>query len=343
MRNQIQPQESPEILAFDDMQQRLFAFEALLRNQSTMQAVEPGSKLERAGLAVIEMLASYKKEIPHDRKRDYREEWRRAVSLSDILRKVLFWQKHPAFNQLWPHILLLLGDGEIAQNVWSPKEDGDANKVFELYSALLALPLCNGITMDDPERSSGGTNPDIIAEIAGTKWTFACKVMHSPLAKSLLDRVRDGITQINRSVAHKFAQRGIVVISLKNVLRHNELWPIVVEPGTQDIIYQTYPDAKSLRQLLECECKRYQTELLQLLGGAQGFRDVFAGSSAEPFILVHLCTVVGLVYDSKPTHSLIRMLGCINVDPLSSDAQSLCEGLNEVLQDTYLAPPSATN
>src|SRR6266853_4942318 len=147
---QNQPKESPEILAFDDMQKRLFAFEALLRRRNASNVIEPDSKFERAGLAVVEMLATYKKELPHDKSRDYREQWRRAASLSDILRKVLHWQAHPAFNQLWPHILLLLGDNEIAQNVWSPKEDGGANKVFELYSALLTLPLCSTIKMDDP-------------------------------------------------------------------------------------------------------------------------------------------------------------------------------------------------
>src|SRR6266478_6081836 len=92
--------------------------------------------------------------IAHDLKRDYRSEWRRAISLSDMLRKILFLEKHRAFDRLWPHVLLLLGNSEIPQNVWSPKEDQDANKVFELYAALLALPFCNSIHMDDPDTSS---------------------------------------------------------------------------------------------------------------------------------------------------------------------------------------------
>src|SRR5688572_16292555 len=106
--------------------------------------------------------------------------------------------------------------------------------------------------MDDPEKSSGGTNPDIIAEIGGVPWTIACKVMHSPLTKSLLDRVREGIDQINRSVAHKSAQREMVMISLKNVLNHNELWPIAFEDKTNEIIYQTFLDSMIPRRLLEC-------------------------------------------------------------------------------------------
>jgi hypothetical protein len=326
--------ESPELFAFGDMQRRLFEFEELLRNRTKIAAVAPGSVLEHAGLAVMKLLATYKREMSHDRQQDHREEWRKAISLSDILRKVLSSQRHPAFDQLWPHILLLLGNSEIAQNVWSPKEDGGANKVFELYVALLALPLCRSISMDDPVKSSGGDNPDVIAEIEGISWTMACKVMHSTLAKSLLDRVRDGILQIDRSVAHSPAHRGIVVISLKNVLNHNELWPITREQITNDVIYQAYLDSGLLRKILECECKRYESELLELLGGKQGFRDLFAGSRAEPLILVHLSTVVGLLHNGRPAHSLLRMLGSINVDPLPPKAMALCSSMNEVLQDT---------
>jgi len=112
----------------------------------------------------------------------------------------------------------------------------------------------------------------------------------------------------------------------------------LIEEGTKEIIYQVYVDSMVPRRLLECECRRYHNELLQLLGGEQGFRDVFAGSHAEPLVLVHLCTVVGLIYNGKPTHSLIRMLGCINVDVLSPQVGSICNSMNEILQDTYLQP-----
>jgi len=328
-----QLKEPPQILAFEEMQKRIFEFEELLRNRTGIAPVAPGSKLERAALAVMEMLATCKKQVPHDKRRDYREEWRRALSFSDMLRKILNVKNHPAFDQLWPHILLLLGDNEIAQNVWSPKEDGGANKVFELYAGLLVLPLCSSIDMDDPVSSSGGKNPDIIAEIDGCSWALACKVMHTASEKSFLDRIRDGINQINRCVERGKAQRGIVVISLKNVLDHDKLWPITREPGTGDIIYATYLDELTPRRLLESECNRYQRELLELCGGPQGFRDIFAGSHAEPFILVHLCTAAGLEYNGRGRCALIRALGCVSVDPLSPQASKTCHSMNACLHD----------
>jgi hypothetical protein len=206
--------------------------------------------------------------------------------------------------------------------------------VFELYVALLVLPICTRIDLDDPNASSGGKNPDNIAEINGVSWTFACKAMHSPLAKSLLDRVRDGIKQIEATNATK----GIVVISLKNVLPHDQLWPVVREPETGDYIYFPYPDCSSVKQRLQSECNRYQTELLELLGGPEGFHNVFKGSRAYPAVLVHLCTVVSVLKDGHPAHHLIRMLGAICVEPLAADVQVVSWLMNEMLHESYLDP-----
>jgi hypothetical protein len=188
--------------------------------------------------------------------------------------------------------------------------------------------------LDDPNESSGGRNPDIIAEINGTSWAFACKTMHSSLAKSFLDRVRGGIKQIEATNANK----GLVVISLKNVLPHDHLWPVVREPETGDFIYFSYPDCSRVQQLLQAECNRYQTDLLELLGGPGGFRDVFNGSRVYPAILVHLCTVVSVLKDGRPAHHLIRMLGSIQIEPLAAEVQVVCWLMNEMLHESYLDP-----
>ena len=324
---------NPEIFTFGELQGLIFDFEKLVKEKNAV-LVEPGSKCEAAALAMMEMLATYKGEMPHNMKRDYREDWRRALSLGDILRKIMSLRNHPVFNTMWPHLMLLLGGGEIAQNLWSAKEDQNPNKVFELYVALLVLPVCTQMDLDDPNVSSGGKNPDIIAEINGESWAFACKAMHSPLAKSLLDRVRDGIEQIEATNAKK----GIVVISLKNVLPHNQLWPAEREPDTHDYIYFSYPDSSLVQQRLQAECNRYQTELLELLGGPEGFLNVFKGSRAFPTVLVHLCTAISVLKDGRPTPHLMRMLGAINVKPLAEDVEVVFWLMNEMLHESYLDP-----
>src|ERR1051325_2077811 len=140
---------NPEMFTFGELQAMVFDFEKLAMKKNA-PLVKGGSKFEAASLAMMEMLATYKREKPHDTKHDYREEWRRALSLGDILRKALSLRNHPLFDTIWPHLLLLLGDGEIAQNLWSAKEDQNPNKVFELYVALLVLPICTQIDLDDP-------------------------------------------------------------------------------------------------------------------------------------------------------------------------------------------------
>ena len=221
----------PTQFTYGEIENLFFEFEQLLKKQS--KTVPPGSKLEQAGLTAMQILGTYKKEIIHDCQKDCRDEWRRVLSMADILRKILSLQKCLAFNSIWPYILLLLGNGEIAQNIWSSKEDSHANYVFELYVALLTLPLCTAIDVEPPKKSAGGKNPDVIATIQGVPWGIACKVMHSHLAKSMLDRVRDGIKQINRCDK---IQNGLVVVSLKNVIPHDDIWPAIREPGTGDVI-----------------------------------------------------------------------------------------------------------
>jgi hypothetical protein len=324
---------NPEIFTLSELQDLAFAFETLAKKKNAT-LIEAGSKFEAASLVMMEMLDTFRREIPHDSKRDHRDDWRRALSLGDILRKVMAHQNHPLFDAIWPHLLLLLGDGEFAQNLFSPKEDQNPNKVFELYVALLILPLCSRMDLDDPEASSGGKNPDVIAEINGEKWAFACKAMHSPLTKSLLDRVRHGIEQIEVTDAAK----GVIVVSLKNVLNHEELWPVTQEPETGDYIYSCDPDRSRIEQCLQRECNRYQTELLELLGGLQGFRNVFSGSRVYPVILVHLCTVGSVRKNGHPTFQLIRMLASIQTEPLPDEVQEVFWLMNEMLHERYLAP-----
>lgn len=322
----------PDKYTYGEIEHLFLEFKKLLKKQAKI--VPSGSNLEQAGLTAIQMLATYKKEISHNHKKDYRNEWRRALSMADILRKILSLQKYPAFDSIWPHILLLLGNGEFAQNLWSPKEDAHANKVFELYAALLTLPLCTSIDLDHPRTSAGGKNPDVIATVQGVTWGIACKVMHSPLAKSMLDRVREGIEQINRC---EKIQNGFVMVSLKNVIPHDLIWPAVVNPKNQEFIYFPYPDDEIPVRLLKEECKRYEIELLQLVGGKAGFRALFQGSKVEPIILVHLCTVASILRKGQPTFTLMKMLVAITVDdPLPDTVGKFAAALNEVLHDKYL-------
>jgi hypothetical protein len=95
-------------------------------------------------------------------------------------------------------------------------------------------------------------------------------------------------------------------------------------------------------QALQVECKRYEMELTEIVGGKEGFRSLFRGTKVEPLILAYLCTAVSILRDNKPTFTLIKILCTITVDEiLPNKTWEVADALNESLHDTYLDPKRA--
>jgi hypothetical protein len=336
--NENQFTDGPEIFTLEEIVKSVFAFEDLIRQKQAPLQLPPGSPIETAALAALEMLETFRRNVPHDTKRDHRNAWRQAIALADILRKVLRVAGHPRFDQIWPHLLLLLGKSNIALNVWNPKEDQDANKVFELYMALVLAPLCSDLELEDPKHSASGKNPDVIASLNGSRWAFACKVMHSPSPNAFIQRVREGIKQIQRSNADK----GVVVVSLKNLLPHDEYWTVKREVGIADLIYSATIDPAVVTGDLLAICAGYHGLVIhELLGGPAAFNDLFKDTKAVPAVLLHLCTTVGAMTSGKPTFHYLRMFCSLNADPLPADLLATMEKLNQSLHGR-VAPPAAT-
>lgn len=326
----------PEVFTLDAIVQSVLDFEHLVRQKNASLNLPKGSPIEAAGLAAIGMLETFKRNVPRDTMHDHRIEWSKAVALADMLRKVLRAQTHPRFEQLWPHILLLLGDANIALNVWNPKEDQEANKIFELYMALVLAPLTTDLEPEDPLASAGGKNPDVIASLDGARWAFACKVMHSDSPKSFVDRVRDGVAQIKNSDAEK----GIVVISLKNQLPHDEYW-LSGRPQTSlaDFLAPGVVDMAIVTARLTRICQKYHYQVItELLGGPAAFNDIFKNTKAVPAVLLHLCTTVLVPNDGKPNFRFMRMFGALSADTLPADLLATFEKLNLSLHGRITAP-----
>jgi len=177
-------------------------------------------------------------------------------------------------------------------------------------------------------RSAGGKNPDVIAHLDGVRWAFACKVMHSDSPKTFLDRVEEGIDQIDRSDAAK----GIVVISLKNLLPHEEYWHQERQPSLADFLCPGVIEPTIVTRDLVRICRSYHNKVIdQLLGGSAAFNSLFNGTKAVPAILLHLCTTVLVPTAGSPNFCLLRMFSALTADPLSTDLQATLEKLNESL------------
>ncbi|AOO79650.1 hypothetical protein [Bosea vaviloviae] len=164
------------------------------------------------------------------------EKYVSGAGLHDLAAKVVaVWDhKLEARSFLAPHIKLLAEAHYTGQNASNPRwdrkdgiarEQGSADKVIELYWACLCILADMSVEIDDPEASSGGRNPDVIATAAdGTRWAFALKTLArvphpATAAKNLMCNIKKACEQIERAECDK----GIVVVNLKNVLDHDAL------------------------------------------------------------------------------------------------------------------------
>lgn len=112
----------------------------------------------------------------------------------------------------------LLNVGSPLQNAPAPPGDPSSDKVLELVIGLALARMGASVELDDPKHAKGD-NPDVLAEINGETWGFACKAISGNAPGTLIERIEDGIEQIQVSRA----TRGIVVLTFKNRFDHDSL------------------------------------------------------------------------------------------------------------------------
>lgn len=199
---------------------RLSAFDSLLSNYGIKY--EANSIFYKSAYKVLEMLARNKKQMECDPSEDVRPFIREVIGFNDFIVKILNVANLPGFKELVPH-LKKITSGSVAQTRFVDVTDQDADKLFELYMACLVLPEFDNLALDDPDHSRGD-NPDLIFDAYGKRWTIACKVLHADNTKSIYGNWEKGEDQIRKC---KSAHRGIVAISLRNIVAYDSLWPII--------------------------------------------------------------------------------------------------------------------
>lgn len=242
--------------SFESIQNLVCDFEALLKAHDIN--IANGSDLERVCLNVYDLVEKWKNPLLRDPKIDIRRYFSEIMGLRDLLIKIVKNHKHPSFRKIIPH-LKLMNSSSVPQNTKSLITDQGSNKVFELFMAAICMQITENIELDDPNFSKG-ENPDIIAEIDNQKWGFACKVMHSSSIKTLWDRLKEGVSQIENSKVEK----GIVIINLKNILNHEEMWPIIGEDGGEPI-FKAYENLSIIEQKLQNYGNEIKINILNLV------------------------------------------------------------------------------
>jgi hypothetical protein len=99
-----------------------------------------------------------------------------SAGIHDLSAKIVaVWDRYPHVrDQLVPHLNLLARSYHVGQNsrneCWEDVDGtlrnfGDADKVIELYWACLCILIEASVTLDDPDHSSKGKNPDVLAKM----------------------------------------------------------------------------------------------------------------------------------------------------------------------------------
>lgn len=153
-----------------------------------------------------------------------------AAGIYDLAAKLLAVETQQEFKKFIPHLELFKVKSEFASVVQSKSAsilDDTNRKIIELYLGSLAVHFGHNIRLDHPTNSKGD-NPDIIFDIEPTcgyppsTWAFAIKTTSSTSGQTIFENIQKAANQIDAASCP--ANHGMVIINLKNSLRHEDLW-----------------------------------------------------------------------------------------------------------------------
>jgi len=320
---------------FRDWAQDIWDLEAILKASGI--AVPAKSPFEEATLTLVEWDEVRTGRAYFDNQIDHREQWRRALSLADFAEKILLVRSHADFQQLLPHLRLMVGTFDLSQFSTTAPQNQANNKLFELYTAAMGLHVMTRCEVDDPSQSNGA-NPDVLGDFRGRRWAIACKAMHSRSAKSFGDRVVEGVAQIEASAA----DRGIVLVNMKNTIDHDKMWP-GRQDGNGDWHYRAYSSLNAAHQPLIEEFNELHSNLVAEYGTeAEFYRQVFQGKKASPHVGLVYSTATGYLDRAGPVFTMLKTIKGLYGPRTDKDTEDLLELLNNGLHNSpHLAPVPA--
>ena len=301
------------------------ALEALLNAHGI--AIVIGSQLERHVLSIYELVESKRQHrLLSSASNDVRAAYRTLIGMHEMSQQILAVAQSPDFGTLVPH-LRLLNDGHVLQNAKSDVRDDATNKLFELMVGAAALRFAEDVELDHPVRSRGD-NPDVILTTGGVKWGVACKVLHSPSAATLMNNIETAVDQIDRSAAEK----GIVAINTKNILPHEDVWPLAPIDGIagSELATSAWNDCMAPLKIVRNVVRKLSDELNAQFSLAT-LEKVFAGKRCLPGILFWSASATAVIVDNKPVPCTVRIAQFVNIRPISTNESVFLSLLSEAL------------
>lgn len=298
-----------EIIPTDDADRAVDAFERILHQHGI--EIEGGSLLEDSCLLLKRQRDLHESAARGDRTpvtEEFRLELQAAIGIMAAVRLIVRHAEHPDFNQLVPH-LRLLNRGSVLQTLPADYIDKASNKLFELRVALAAMGTGQDVRLDDPDSSSGGDNPDVIARMLdGRRWGFACKVINGDAPMTLFQNIEKGVDQIERSDCDV----GLVVVSLKNRLPHDEVFP-VLERDSDRIVVGAHVLWENARDAMADACAIRFARMKEHVGIGH-YADVFRARKSLPAVAGAMEAVTASVVDGSDL-PVLTLISFLQVDP----------------------------
>jgi len=284
MKQDSQPSnaERHQFTTFADARRIVEQFEDDLRSLGI--TISNGSELELICAYVMDLESQKNGESTVTVNSDVRPLWRRAVGLMSLLDMLNHARQRNQLSVFAPH-LRILNAGSVSQNIRTSLTDDTCNKVFEMLIALLCLPIAEDVVLDHPQ-SSKGDNPDVLAKIDGTLWGFSCKTPQGTSPKSLFDRLKEGVDQIENSPA----QKGVVYFNFRNIIDHDAVWPEVLRetlPSDAPFTFRVWPDSSLVNEYYRNLVDAKNAEMLNAIG-APFVQAIFKDKKSLPGAMVYL-------------------------------------------------------
>lgn len=318
-----------DIIKFEQIEAETQKFESILKRYNI--EIRAGSPLEQMCFSLLELVRG--KATTGDTMEDLRIEYRPAFGLHDLIRRIVRLHEHPDFSILVDH-LKLLNTGSVAQNVSAPT-DQVAAKIFELFIGLVCLEIGNETRLDGPLRSYGD-NPDILTRLDDRLWGFACKVLSGRSPKTMFDRLKEGIDQIEKSPA----EVGCVIINLKNQIDHENTWPMLNKAkwkaGQETPTYGSWADARAPINLLRLHAQQCHKEFIDA-NGADNVHKLLSGKKSIAGALLYLQTSVAIEFVEGPVNSVLRYFYLMD-EKVPREDRELLDRLNDAMH--HHAPSS---
>jgi hypothetical protein len=156
------------------------------------------------------------------------------------------------FPKLKKHLCLLMqaspkiNDSVPIINPVSQKQDDKTNKFVEAIIGMFAVKVGTNVDLDDPFKSSGGNNPDVLFDYCGNRIAIACKTLRGKSEGTIIDNLRSASKQLVRSQS----EVGYVLFNAMNILPHDKIKDRIYENPQEPLqvlaqeVIQRYHDAR---------------------------------------------------------------------------------------------------